>query len=66
MFCWTRTFYCVRRICELRKEARRTKDLRRVILGYILVVDVQVLQPRLHLQTHILERIPYSPPTLRK
>jgi len=34
-------------------------------LGYILVVDFQVPQPRLHLQTYFLECVAYSPPTRR-
>jgi len=35
-------------------------------LGYILMVDFQVLQPRLHLQTYFLECVAYSPPARRR
>jgi len=39
-----------------------TSDYR---LGCVLMVDFQVIQPRLHLQTYILECVSYSAPTRR-
>ena len=35
-------------------------------LGHILMVDLEILQPRIHPQTRILERITYSSPTRRR